>query len=178
MYNLNINHYTECLIFGLLRFNDEIKNISREFIKNNFANKTIGLHIRRTDHVILAKRKGNFTSDKFFFNIISKELEINPDTKFYLATDNIDTQNIFITKYPNNILIRHKIEKSDNSWRNTTLKDAGIDLYILSHCHHIEGSFHSSFSRIAVMLNLHYRKQLENAEEELNKYVFRTKNYN
>jgi ribosomal protein L16/L10AE len=44
---------------------------------------------------------------------------------------------------------------------------------LLSHCHHIEGSFYSSYSRVALMLNLIRRKQLEKADYELNKYVFR-----
>jgi hypothetical protein len=35
----------------------------------------------------------------------------------------------------------------------------------------VEGSFHSSFSRIAVMLNLKRRKEIGKATEELDRYV-------
>lgn len=173
MYKVNINSYTECLIFGLLQFKDDIESIAKDFMSKNFAPKTIGLHVRRTDHILLAKYKGNYTSDGFFLNLINKELQNNPRTKFYLATDNAKTQEIFLQKFPKNIIIRKIIKKNNKSLRHTTLKDAGIDMCLLSHCHHIEGSFHSSYSRVALMLNLIRRKQLEKADYELNKYVFR-----
>jgi len=43
---------------------------------------------------------------------------------------------------------------------------------LLTYCNHVEGSFHSSFSRIAVMLNLKRRKEIGKATEELDRYVF------
>jgi hypothetical protein len=46
----------ECMIFGLLQFNDEVRKISHEFVDKYFnKNNTIGLHVRRTDHIGLAK---------------------------------------------------------------------------------------------------------------------------
>lgn len=46
------------------------------------------------------------------------------NTPVYLATDNVDTQNIFIKKYPN-ILYWKKIEHNNNL-RKTSLVDAVI----------------------------------------------------
>jgi len=178
-FNIDITSYEECLTFALLKFKDDIEMIAKEFKDKFFSEKTIGLHIRRTDHVYLAKNRGNFTDDNFFFRIIEKEIKENTETKFYLSTDNVKTQDIFLNKFPNNILIRNKIIKNNEYyWRNTSLKDAGIDLCLLSHCHHVEGSFHSSFSRVAVMLNLNRRNEREKAEKELNEYVFRGYKYN
>lgn len=174
-FNIKIDHNTECLIYGFLKFKNEIENISQEFIKNNFSQKTIGLHIRRTDGVNGAKYFGNFTSDAFFMKIIDVELAINKDTKFFLATDNADTQLFFKNKYPNNIIFFKQIDKKD-ILRQTTLKEAGIDLCILSYCHHIEGSFHSAFTRAAILFNLNRRKEIDKANEELNKYFYRGKN--
>ena len=37
-FDINISHNTECLIYGFLRFTEEIENISKEFVKNNFGN--------------------------------------------------------------------------------------------------------------------------------------------
>jgi hypothetical protein len=173
-YGEEINHVMECNIFGILKFNSEIKSIAKDFINKNFGKKTIGLHIRRTDDVHAAKRWGNYSSDELFHKIIKDELDKNSETKFYLSTDNDETQNIFKESYPKNIIYYKKIDKSDNL-RQTLLKDAGVDLYLLSRCHHVEGSFHSTFTRIAVLLNLNFRNENEKAEEELDKYFFRKK---
>jgi hypothetical protein len=76
-----------------------------------------------------------------------------------------------LNKYPNNIVVYKKIERLENSFRHTSLFDTGIDISLLTYCKRVEGSFHSSFSRIAVMLNLNQRKEIEKATEELNRYV-------
>jgi hypothetical protein len=152
----------ECRIFGLLKFNDKILKFCNEFIKKNFnKNNTIGLHVRRTDHIGLAKNKGNYTNDEFFFKIINNEISKDSNVLFYLSTDK------------KNIIVYKKINKLKNSFRHTTLFDTGIDMCLLTYCNHVEGSFHSSFSRVAVMLNLFRRKEFEKANYELNKYVFR-----
>lgn len=163
----------ECEIFGLLRFNDEIKKICNEFIKKYFnKNNTIGLHVRRTDHIGLAKGRGNYTNDEYFFKLIENEIKKDPEVVFFLSTDNRNTQELYLKKFPKNIIVYKKIEKLENSFRHTTLFDTGIDMSLLTYCKYVEGSFHSSFSRIAVMLNLYRRKEIGKATEELNRYVF------
>jgi hypothetical protein len=173
---LNVDIITpeiECEIFGLLGFNDEIRKISHEFIDKYFnKNNTIGLHVRRTDHVGLAKGRGNYTNDDYFFNVIEDEIKKDSEVVFFLSTDNRNTQEMYLNKYPNNIVVYKKIEKLENSFRHTSLFDTGIDMSLLTYCKRVEGSFHSSFSRIAVMLNLNRRREIEKATEELNKYVF------
>lgn len=176
-FNIQISHNTECLIYGFLRFTDEIENICNEFVKNNFAQKTIGMHIRRTDGINGARYFGNFTSDQFFMKLIDDELKTNKSTKFFLATDNVDTQLMFKNKYPNNVIFYKLIEKKENL-RQTSLKEAGIDLCLLSRCHHVEGSFHSSYTRAAILFNLNRRKEIDLANEELFKYFYRGKNDN
>jgi len=162
----------ECQIFGLLNFNDKISNISQEFIDKYFKkNNTIGLHIRRTDHIGLAKKHGNYTNDEYFFNIIKNEIKKDSGVMFFLSTDNRNTQEIFLKKYPKNIVVYKKIQKLNNSLRHTTLFDTGIDMSLLTHCKRVEGSFHSSFSRVTLMLNLYQRKEVNKASEEFNKYV-------
>lgn len=163
----------ECKIFGLLRFNDEVRKISHEFVDKYFnKNNTIGLHVRRTDHIGLAKGKGNYTNDDYFFKVIEDEIKKDSGVVFLLSTDNRNTQEMYLNKYPNNIVVYKKIEKLENSFRHTSLFDTGIDISLLTYCKRVEGSFHSSFSRIAVMLNLNRRKEIGKATEELNQYVF------
>jgi hypothetical protein len=162
----------ECEIFGLLKFNDEVRKISREFIRKYFnKNNTIGLHVRRTDHVGLAKGRGNYTDDDYFFKVIENEIKKDGGVVFFLSTDNRNTQEMFLNKYPKNVVVYKKIEKLENSLRHTSLFDTGIDMSLLTYCKRVEGSFHSSFSRIAVMLNLKRRKEIGKATEELDKYV-------
>lgn len=173
MFNIDIDTETECMIFGLLKFKKEIIDEGNNFIKNNFGYKTIGLHVRRTDHIGLAKRRGNYTSDSYFFNLISNMIKNDSKIKFYLSTDNGNTQELYKNKFGEYIITRIQINKSDNNLRHTSLKDAGIDLYLLSMCHHVEGSFHSSFSRVALMLNLNRRNEIKKADDELKKYIFR-----
>lgn len=163
----------ECGIFGLLRFNDEVRKISHEFINKYFnKNNTIGLHVRRTDHIGLAKGHGNYTNDKYFFKVIENEIKKDPEVVFFLSTDNRNTQEMYLNKYPKNVVVYKKIEKLKNSFRHTSLFDTGIDMSLLTYCKRVEGSFHSSFSRIAVMLNLNRRREIGKATEELNQYVF------
>jgi hypothetical protein len=163
----------ECEIFGLLRFNDEIKKICHEFINKYFnKNNTIGLHVRRTDHIGLAKGKGNYTNDNYFFKVIDNEIKTDSGVVFFLSTDNRNTQEMYLNKYPKNVVVYKKIEKLENSFRHTSLFDTGIDMSLLTYCKRVEGSFHSSFSRIAVMLNLNRRREIGKATEELNRYVF------
>jgi len=162
----------ECEIFGLLRFNDEVKKICHDFVKKYFnKNNTIGLHVRRTDHVGLAKGRGNYTDDAYFFKVINDEIKKDSGVVFFLSTDNRNTQEMFLEKYPKNVVVYKMIEKLENSFRHTSLFDTGIDMSLLTYCKRVEGSFHSSFSRIAVMLNLNRRKEIEKATEELDKYV-------
>jgi hypothetical protein len=163
----------ECEIFGLLKFNDEVRKISREFIRKYFnKNNTIGLHVRRTDHVGLAKGRGNYTDDDYFFKIIEDEIKKDAEVVFFLSTDNRNTQEMFLNRYPQNVIVYKKIERLENSLRHTSLFDTGIDMSLLTYCKRVEGSFHSSFSRIAVMLNLKRRKEIGKATEELDRYVF------
>jgi len=162
----------ECKIFGLLRFNNEVRKISHEFVDKYFnKNNTIGLHVRRTDHIGLAKGHGNYTNDEYFFKVIETEIKKDSTVVFFLSTDNRNTQDLYFKKFPKNVVIYKKIKKLENSFRHTTLFDTGIDISLLTYCKHVEGSFHSSFSRIAVMLNLYRRKEIVKATEELNRYV-------
>ena len=64
--------------------------------------------------------------------------------KIYIATDNKDTQDIFINKYKDRIIIK-KIVPS-NELRQTSLQDAVVDIYICAGANYFLGSNGSSFS--------------------------------
>ena len=153
MYNFNCDPILEAkIIKNKLIFKNEIINICNEFIKNNFNNNTIGLHIRRTDHNVYKSKSKFHSDDNTFFNLMDNEISVAKNTKFFLATDNSSTQKFYQKKYGERIIIFDKVIDSNNL-RNTSLFHSGIDLYLLSKCKKLEGSYQSSYSRLAIILN-------------------------
>jgi len=108
-----------------------------------------GLHLRRTDHVSFIKRmSGSFSNDAHFEKIIKS----NPDRKFYLATDNVETQQKFLKQFPDQLIVYQNVPKVKQI-RKTSMDHAVIDLYLLGNCRKVFGSFGSSFSEFAYRLH-------------------------
>lgn len=106
---------------------------------------TIGLHIRRTDNAKAIK----YSPTHLFFEKVEEELKANPQTKFYLATDDPQEESAFVERFGSKILIYNKHSLDRNN--PLAIKDALIDLYNLSHCQKIYGSYWSSFSDTAAL---------------------------
>lgn len=103
----------------------------------------ISVHIRRTDHVNLAKIKKRYTTDEEFTTFIDKYENKN----IYIATDNEGTYNKFKNKYINRVKFDyHKV--NINLKRHTSLQDAIIDIYMCVYSEYFMGSGYSSFSSI------------------------------
>jgi hypothetical protein len=122
-----------------------LKPFMKEIIsdKINKLNKDyISVHIRRTDHINLAKRNNAYNEDIDFINFINK---FDKNKNIYIATDNEETYNKFKKMYPNRIKFNyHKTYK--NTLRKTSLRDAIIDIYICVYSDEFKGSGYSSFS--------------------------------
>lgn len=128
---------------------NEILSVVEQFRKNNL--KTVGIHIRRTDH-ILSKE---LSPDILFCDEIHKA--ISKGYKIFLSSDNTGTIEEFCRKFGNNITIFPK-KTSNQRWprQNTSEIDVIedlIDLYLLANCEYVIGSSHSSFSGTAIALN-------------------------
>lgn len=108
-------------------------------------NNTIGIHIRRTDNEMSIKH----SPTQLFLDKVRVELRINPDAKFYLATDDPEEERLFLAEYGDRILIykKHSLDRNDPM----AIKDALIDLYNLSQCRKILASYYSSFSDVAAL---------------------------
>ena len=133
------NPYTGLDIYDTLKLKPFMQNIISDKI-NELGGKYIAVHIRRTDHVELAKKHNNYTDDGKFVEFINKS-----DKNVYIATDNDNTYNKFKQMYPNRILFDY--HKSDqNLLRETSLQDAIIDMYMCIHSHNFKDSGWSSFS--------------------------------
>lgn len=104
---------------------------------------TIGIHIRRTDNAMAIKHSPTY----LFIQKLEEELSVNPNSKFYLATDDPIEEKIFTDKFGDKIIIyqKHSLDRNDP----IAIKDALIDLYNLSCCKKIYASYWSSFSDVA-----------------------------
>ncbi|MCD8298085.1 MAG: hypothetical protein LUC88_10985 [Prevotella sp.] len=102
----------------------------------------VGVHIRGTDNV-KSKLHSPFN---VFVNFINKELIKDPNTKFYLATDEIEFKKKLIDMF-DDIIITNREVLNRNSLEG--MEGALIDLYCLSKTDYIIGSYYSSFSEIA-----------------------------
>jgi hypothetical protein len=125
----------------------------KELIKNRITileKNYISVHIRRTDHIELAKKVQVYTDDNDFINFIDNFNNKN----IYIATDNEGTYTIFKDKYP--CLVKFDYHKTvHNSFRHTSLDDAIIDIYMCVFSDDFMGSGWSSFTDIILNLRGH-----------------------
>ena len=107
-----------------------------------FDRHTIGIHIRRTDHNVSITE----SPLEVFFKAMVKEIEVNPNVNFYLATDSNYVKKEILQKFGKRILTRN----NTLSRRSTNgIREALIDLYSLSCTSKILGSYWSSFTLMA-----------------------------
>jgi len=135
-----------------IKLNELLENKIQYYIKKYDIKNLIGVHVRRTDYT--GNFIGNFLNgsneDSEFFDYISRN---SGNNKFFLATDNKQTQDIYKNKYGNKVLYYNKI-KNSNNLRKTTLENAIIDIFILSYCKRIKGTYNSSFTEFAKNLKI------------------------
>lgn len=114
-------------------------NEKRNLLNNNY----IAIHVRRTDHIAAATKRGAFTTDEEFFKFIDDNIN---DSCLYVATDNIDTYTIFQEKYKDKM--KFPYHKDRGTYRNTTLEDAIIDIYLCTYAKKFKQSGWSTFSGV------------------------------
>ncbi len=108
-----------------------------------FGQSCVGVHIRRTDN---QPAIGKSSTDAFL-DSMRREISADPDTMFYLATDDMKEEARLREVFPDRILSnRNRCLRRDS--RNG-MKDALLDLYCLAATRKIIGSYFSSFTDIA-----------------------------
>jgi len=111
-----------------------------------FNDYTVGIHIRRTDHLLSIE---NSPLD-LFERAIEEEIEQDSRTNFYLASDCSDTKKYLVAKY--GAVIRTSYDPGDRTTLQGMYRGI-VELYALSRTTKIFGSYGSSYSRIASELN-------------------------
>jgi hypothetical protein len=120
-------------------------------VQNNITlleNRYIAVHIRRTDHVAMAKSQNQFTTDLEFMQF----LDTYPDYNIYLATDNRQSQDLFHNKYKQRIKTIKFINPMQRQLRHTPIEDAIIDIYTCVNASFFKGSGYSSFTDLITNL--------------------------
>ncbi|MCD7899631.1 MAG: glycosyl transferase [Bacteroides sp.] len=106
---------------------------------------TIGVHIRRTDHIISKSE----SPTELFIKAMEKEISDNPDVCFYLATDSEEEKERLKKIFADKVITSHK--KASRSTLSG-MEAAAADMFLLSKTQKIIGSSQSSFSEIAAGL--------------------------
>lgn len=111
----------------------------------NFADRMIGVHIRRTDHTDAIRQ----SPIELFYQRLDKEIEGNDRTGIYLATDSEEVKRAMARRYAG------RLQCSDRQAdRNSPegIRDGIADMYTLARTQKIYGSFQSSFSDMAAQI--------------------------
>ena len=124
----------------------EIEEKVIKFVAILNGRKCIGIHIRRTDNEVSIDQ----SPDQLFEDAINLEIKKNNNIMFFLATDDLETQNRFVKNYGNKI-ITHKKDFGRESILAT--QDALVDLLSLSKCEKMYASYWSSFSETAAIIS-------------------------
>lgn len=121
----------------------KLKSFMLEII-NNFIKKIkpyIAIHVRRTDFDRLAKDRNFYTTDDKFKSFIDK---FDKNMNIFIATDSKKTQLKFKKIY-NDRLFTY-CNSFSNSFRQTTLQDSIIDMFVCINSEHFKGTKRSTFS--------------------------------
>lgn len=127
--------------YSNIRFKQDYYNRVKEVLQNK--ENLVGVQIRRTDHT---DSIGHSLSSHFEEKM-NQILEENPETYFFLATDDTSEETYFRQKYGKRILIQ-----ADKTWDRSSkagMQAAVIDFLCLASCQYILGSYNSTFGEIA-----------------------------
>ncbi len=117
------------------------------FYKKKFKGRMVGVHIRKGDFVFIKNGVGNVSSEKMFIKKIKEEIEKNKETKFFLATEDMKTEEMIKKVFSNKIIAYpKKIAKREDEG---SVREALIEMLLLSKTEKILGNFKSSFTEMA-----------------------------
>lgn len=132
--------------FDFITPKPEIIQRKNEILKDADGKKIVGVHVRRTDHI------ESITNSplELFIAKMQEELKTEPDTYFYLASDDKSVEEELRQVFGERILtFSDKSLKRDDE---QGIKDAYVEMLCLSAGSKIYGSFNSTFSVMASKL--------------------------
>lgn len=166
LFNMNHQHFDfdqwaqgyHCHMSGFCQFEEYPDDLYRKLFKpvdevmegvnrnrEQFSSHTIGLHIRRTDHVQAIAN----SPDQLFIEQVEKEIEQYADTKVFLATDNNQVKDTFRKHFGNRIITPTEEARRDSI---NGIRGGLVDMYTLASTCQIYGSAGSTFSPMAARI--------------------------
>jgi hypothetical protein len=124
-----------------------IKSLEERILKLTDPHKgnLIGVHVRRTDHALSHQS----SPLSLFIDKIQEEIDLNPNIKFFLSTDDEGVQRELSEKFESRMIY---VPNKKNRQAPQGIQDAVVDMFCLANCDKIYGSFFSSFSIVASKL--------------------------
>ena len=110
----------------------------------NLFNNAVGVHIRRTDN----RKAVEYSPTEFFLSAMERMIHDDSRVEFFLATDDPQEETRILEAFSGRRVIVHK-KRSFLRNEPAAIQDALIDLYTLSKCTKIIGSYWSSFTDVA-----------------------------
>lgn len=140
----------------------EVKQAVDSFIADSFAPHTIGIHLR-TGISMRNASEGIVDANHFwprgipfplFFELIDDEIRSHPETRIFLATDNTLESAPIADRYGERVVMYPQNTDGGMVGRSalTDQKGALIDLYLLSRCQKLIGTYNSTFSYEAAVI--------------------------
>ena len=130
--------------YSLLKPNIEIQSVVTDRL--NKLGNFCSVHIRRTDHIELAKRANKWTQDSLFIDFINYHHHL----PIYISTDNPQTWQEFKNLYCDRVVFDWWSPR--NALRQSSLREAVIDLWVCKGANEFLGSGWSSFTDLILDL--------------------------
>jgi len=143
-----------------LRLQKTVDSFRGEYLKN-----AVGLHMRRTDH-----EKAKLNSPDALFITRAREV-ISCGKVIFLATDNIDTEQMMKRLFGDAIITFPKRQNLKRRWprgfNQTAAEDDLMEFFLLAATEYIVGSYWSSFSGTAISINGSPRCEILKVKENI-----------
>lgn len=169
-----------------------------EFSKLHHLPDAIGIHIRHTDNLsayeFWTNKSAGFNPEYIskldgFKRFVESRITSEPGTRILLATDNIEIEKDFKELYGNHVISFHKKYKKGRlkfslrdlkftvKGRTTSIEDALIEMFLLSKCRTILGTYYSSFSKFSAILGNTEYFEVRGTEYARNEFIEGLKQY-
>ena len=119
--------------------------IEIEAISARFNDSTIGVHIRRSDNANAIR----YSPTSAFEGAMAQAIQADPRVSFFLTTDCPTTEATFAERFGKRVITRGRRISRDSV---EGMRDAVVDLFVLSRTRRIFGSYYSTFSETAASL--------------------------
>ncbi len=130
-----------------IKIKKDVLNLVEKFYRENLKNKIIGIHIRRGDFLKIRSGIWKISPEEGFIEEIRKEISLEKQAKFFLATDDLETEKRIKSLFGERIITYPK--KEYNRDKENSVKEALIELILLSKTKKIIGTYGSSFTEMA-----------------------------